>query len=232
MGTGLGRVAVLLIFFISFFNLSAVYSSDVTKGNDDPHQKSLQVQFGTSGGGVDFKYELRPWLAGRAGVTGAIFSKANILSSADFKSQSQLSARFSNIHLLADISFGKKLRAVRLVTGAAYFARARGEIIIKPSDTYFYGDIPITPQMLGDVKMDIRWEGVAPYLGLGLIKCFPNRRFNLNMDLGSYYLQSPQSRIVGTGLLQGNNTQESKLQYNLREYRFLPVLQLNFNFKL
>lgn len=232
MRAGAGWVLSAVIFFVFFLTISAVYSSDKNKTGDDGHEQSVQLQVGTSGAGIDFKYRLRPWLASRAGFTGALLSKANILSSADFKSQSQLSARFSNVHLLADITPTRKLKALRLVTGAAYFANARGQITIQPDDTYFYGDIPITPQMLGDVKMDVRWEGLAPYLGMGIVRCFPTHKFNLNLDIGTYYLQSPRSKITGTGLLQGNSSQESKLEYNLRNFRFLPLLQLNFNFKL
>jgi hypothetical protein len=56
--------------------------------------------------------------------------------------------------------------------------------------------------------------------------------FNFNMDIGTYYLNQPSTHIIGTGLLTDNNTLEPQFNQNLKNYRWLPVLQLNFNFRL
>jgi len=80
--------------------------------------------------------------------------------------------------------------------------------------------------------MDMNWSGVCPYFGLGLVKAFPTKRFNINLDLGTYYLNQPTAAFAGTGIFSGNSSQSAQLQQNVKDYRWLPVVQLNFNFKL
>ncbi len=76
------------------------------------------------------------------------------------------------------------------------------------------------------------WQGVAPYLGLGFFRTFPRLFFNVNLDLGTYYLSAPTTTIVAIGALQPNEANNDQLQQNISNYRWLPVLQLNINFKL
>jgi hypothetical protein len=51
-------------------------------------------------------------------------------------------------------------------------------------------------------------------------------------DLGFYYLPEPEASFTGEGMLQGNVSQSEQLQKNVADYRILPVIQLNFTFKL
>lgn len=232
MGFSWGRALASAMCIVSFCSATAQQRDRSDGYLKEKNQKSLQLQLGTSGVGLDFKYQLSERLTGRAGVTAAIFSVSGLFNGTDFKSDSKLSGRFSNVHILADITPFKKFKTIRAVTGAAYFMQAQGNLLIKPSEVYHYGDIPVTGDMLGDVTMDISWKGIAPYIGLGIIKNFPRKKFNLNLDAGTYYLQQPKSTITGTGLLEGNKAQEPVLQRNIRAYRILPLLQLNFNYKL
>ena len=85
---------------------------------------------------------------------------------------------------------------------------------------------------VGDLAIDISWKGVAPYLGIGLLKPFATEKFNVNLDLGTYYLNEPKSKITGTKLLADNYQLEPQLDKNMSTYRFLPVLQVNFNINI
>ena len=147
-------------------------------------------------------------------------------------SNTTVTANFSNIHLLADVTPFKGFPFLRIVGGAAYFMQAKGGFEMEPTNSYKYGDLVLTPDQVGQVNMDASWKGIAPYFGLGLVKVFPRRAFNVNLDLGSYYLTSPTTSIIGTGLLDGNSSQNPQFQKNMSTYRYLPVVQLNFNFKI
>ncbi len=76
------------------------------------------------------------------------------------------------------------------------------------------------------------WKGVAPYVGLGFLNAFPKSRFNVNLDLGTYYVGAPKSTVVGTQLLAENYRLEPQLDENMKDYKWLPVMQINFNFKI
>jgi hypothetical protein len=196
------------------------------------HEKSLRFNTGTQGIGTEFYYGTLPRMALRIGVNFIPISANNVFNVSGLNSTSKLSVSFSNVHLLADFTPFEETSGLRLVTGGAYFMNATGRLQFQPSDSYTYGDILINKNEVGKLNMNVNWKGFAPYLGIGLLNPFPNEVFNINIDIGSYYLKSPDASIVGTGILVGNSSQTSQLQQNVKSYRFLPVVQANFNFKL
>jgi hypothetical protein len=196
------------------------------------HQKSVQLSFGTQGIGAEFNYGITHNLALSAGGNVAALKASNLFKISGLNSTSKVSADFYKVHLLADYTPFENLRWLRFVGGAAYFFKASGDATIYPEDRYKYGDLELSPDQIGNVTFDIDWKGLAPYLGLGFADIFPRRSFNVNFDLGTYYLDRPVANITGTGILSGNASQSGQLQQNLRNYRWLPVLQINFNLKL
>jgi hypothetical protein len=103
---------------------------------------------------------------------------------------------------------------------------------ISPSDNYTYGDLVLSEEQIGYVDLNINWKGLAPYLGLTLGQNISQKIFSVKFDLGTYLLNKPDAAITGTGLLEGNSSQTKQFQSNIKNYRWLPVLQINFNFKL
>jgi len=195
------------------------------------HQKSIQLSFGSQGIGADFNYGILPRLALSAGVNAVPLKANNIFKISGLNSTSKVSADFYNLHLMADYTPFERLRWLRVVGGAAYFLKAKGGLDIYPSDRYTYGDLVLNPEQIGYVNLNIDWKGLAPYVGIGLSGLFSSRAFNVNFDIGTYYLNRPEANIKGTGILSGNASQSGQLQYNVKDYRWLPVLQINFNVK-
>jgi len=216
--------------------LPAVYRVSAQKAPADTvsrHQQSISIIAGVfQGAGAEYRYGLFSQLNLRLGFGVLPISKDDVFTLSDVHSKNSLSAKFTNIHLLAEVTPFKGFKFLRVVVGAADILKGNGHISITPTDTYKYGDIVLTPDQVGGLDMDINWSGVSPYFGLGLVKAFPSKKFNINLDLGSYYLSSPTATFSGTGIFSGNSSQSGQVQNNLKDYRWLPVLQLNFNFKL
>lgn len=196
------------------------------------NQKSIQLNLGTQGIGAEFVYGLMPNLALRGGLNAVPFKANDIFKISDFNSTSHVSADFYNVHALADFKPFKNIEWFRLVGGVAYFFKAKGDVRVRPSDGYTYGDLVLTEDQIGYLDLKVDWKGAAPYLGIALARVFPKKRFNVNLDLGTYYLNQPKATIIGTGLLEGNSSQTGQFQSNIKDYRWLPILQLNFNLKL
>lgn len=190
---------------------------------------SIQLNLGTQGIGAELVHGLSSQFAVRAGANIIPLKANDVFKFDDFKSKNSASADFTNVHALADFS---PFAGFRLVGGVAYFFKAEGNINITPTDDYTYGDITLNEEQVGSVDLNVDWKGVAPYFGIALGRAIPNKKFNINFDLGTYYLTNPKTNIAGTGLLKGNSSQSAQLQSNLKDYRWLPVVQLNFNFKL
>jgi hypothetical protein len=196
------------------------------------HPLSLQIEAGTQGLGADMRFGVLPRLSIRTGMSFIPVKQNDVLTLPGFQSTNSASVNFYNAHLLADFVPFKGMRGLRVVGGAAYLYKAEGNLTVIPTGSYTYGNTTVTGADIGNLNMQVSWKGVAPYLGLGLFKSFPNHLFNFNLDLGTYYLNQPSTHIIGSGLLVDNNSLEPQFNQNLKEYRWLPVLQLNFNFKL
>jgi len=222
------------LFLISLLILVISGSLLAQSNAPDPilKQKSVKLNLGSQGIGSEFTYGVATKVALRLGLNVIPVSVNNAFDFADFNSTSKASAKFTNIHLLADYTPFTATPAFRLVAGVAYFARASGNMQVQPKDNYSYGDIVLTPEQVGYLDLDINWKGIAPYAGIGLFRVIPAHRFNVNVDLGTYYLKQPDVKIIGTGLLKGNDKQEGQLHENVKDYRWLPVVQLNFSYKL
>lgn len=192
----------------------------------------FQVQVGTQGVGIDFRKGVLNKLSVRLGVSAIPVNTNYNFTVTQYHIATAIQVKFYNVHLLADYAPFAQARGIRLVGGLGCFNQAYGEGLATPTNSTTIGDIVLTPEQLGNLKVNISWKGVAPYLGIGLLRSFPQRLFNVNLDLGAYYLNQPKATIIGTKLLSGNDAQEGLVNQNLSDYRFLPVIQLNFNFKI
>jgi hypothetical protein len=192
---------------------------------------SLQVLVGSQGVGADVKYGFLPKLSGRLGF-GIIPINANRgFQFFGFPVQGQFSTSFSNVHLLADYS-PFNTNSFRLVGGASYITEGKATAVITPSGGYNIGSQSLTKDQIGVLQADVTWKGVAPYLGIALFKGFPGRLLNVNLDVGTYYLSRPGTSFTGTKLLSDNDANNIQFNKNMQGYRWMPVVQLNFNLRI
>ncbi len=196
------------------------------------HPMSVQLQLGTQGLGADFRYGIKPGLSARFGLSSIFGVKLdNAFAFSGFDADNELRAEVSNVHLLGEYHPFKR-KSFRVVGGVAYLFKANGGVKFLPRGEYDFNGLKLTKEEVGNLDIDLSWKGVAPYLGVGLFNSFPNNLFSVNVDLGTYYLTQPKSTVTGTNLLSDNKSIEPQLDENMSTYRFLPVLQVNFNFNV
>lgn len=190
---------------------------------------SFQILAGTQGVGANFRYVINKTIGIRAGGSYAAAGINDKINFSGFNTSNRLSGKFANLHLLAELMPQKFFR---IVAGAAYLATAEGRVHFEPKDTQHFNDIIITPDEIGTLDFKVETGKLAPYFGLGIGKGIPGKKFNVNLDLGSYYISTPKVTAIGTKLLSDNQSNAETIQNNIKDYRFIPVMQLNFNFKL
>lgn len=229
------HVCLLTLTFLLSATAGAQADSTSTARKKLTHNSNpvvFSVIAGSQGLGADIKAGIVKKLSLRAGAAFLPQVNANnVFTFTDVPSDNTLKASFTNAHLLVDFTPFKG-NGFRLVGGAAYLIKASGTVTVTPNGSYKYGDIEINQQDMGTTTMDIKWSGVAPYLGISLFRGTPSKVFNITLDAGSYYIGSPKTNITGTGLLEGTSDQNAQLQKNMQGYKWLPVLQVNLNFKL
>lgn len=189
---------------------------------------SLQILTGTQGIGANFRYVLNKTLGLRAGGSYAAAGINDKINMEGFNSKNRASGKLGTAHLLVELMPQKFFR---VVAGAAYLTNAEATIHFEPKDAQSFNDITLTPQEIGELDFKMDWGTFSPYFGFGFGKGIPKNRFNVNIDLGAYYMQSPRVTAVGTKLLTNNQSNAEIIQNNMKDYRFMPVAQLNFNFK-
>lgn len=192
--------------------------------------KSVNLHLGTQGVGAEFKYNFYKKLSARLGASIVPVEVDNVVKIDDFDSDNKASAKFTNIHLMLDYPIIGQ--SVRFVAGGAYFIKAKGELANRAKKNEGFNDITYTPEELGTLTAHVDWKGFAPYAGFAFFRAFPKNRFNITLDMGTYYLPKPKTDFTSTGMLTVQDDSKKNFQDNLSEYRWLPVFQLNFNFKL
>ncbi|MES2453981.1 MAG: hypothetical protein V4594_00495 [Bacteroidota bacterium] len=192
---------------------------------------SLQILAGSQGIGADFKYGFNSKISGRVGFSIIPIDVDKAFTFSGFDVQGLLSSKFSNVHLMADYSPFNN-RNFRIVGGASYLIEGSANAMILPSNGYSFGNQAVTKDQIGTLNAEVSWDGIAPYLGLGFFKSFPNKLFNINLDLGTYYVSSPNTSFTGSKMLSDNEENAKRFNENMKGYRWLPVVQLNFNFRL
>ena len=193
--------------------------------------KTVSVLLGTQGIGLSGKLAVMPQLNVRLGFSYMAANYNMDFDLADFDAEIKADGSLGNVHLLAEYRpFPRS--SFRVVGGFAYFFSGKATVEAQPKGTYSYGDIPITGDQVGKLTGTVDWGGIAPYIGIGLFNSMPEKKFNVTMDLGTYYLSKPKTTLEGTNMLANNKENEAQLDENLKGYRWLPVLQVSFNYRI
>ncbi|MGF1923103.1 MAG: hypothetical protein ACQUHE_02905 [Bacteroidia bacterium] len=221
------KTLYFILFFLALQPIAYGQMRDSTS-NGDRKPMSLQVLTGTQGIGANFRYVLNKTVGFRVGGSYAAAGINDKINMDGFNSKNRASGKFNTAHLLVELMPQKFFR---VVAGAAYLANAEATIHFEPKDSQSFNDITLTPEEIGTLDFQMNWGTFAPYFGFGVGRGIPKKKFNVNIDLGAYYLQSPTVTAVGTKLLTNNDPNAAIIQNNMKDYRFMPVAQLNFNFR-
>jgi len=202
------------------------------------NKMSIQLQGGTNGFGAGVRYQVLEKLAVR--LNGTFFSykmndplkgrNINLAALGDYKDDIKyVQGSVSQVGLLGEYSI---LPILRVVAGGAVLNNTEVDGYLKPSKGIDVGNLSITPEQIGDLKAQVSYNGFAPYIGLGLGRSTPSKRFGVNVDLGSYYMSPAKVNIDATKMLAPNKQQESTLENNLSSFRWMPTIQLNLNYRI
>lgn len=192
----------------------------------------VSLLLGTSGAGAGVRVPLNERWQLHAGATWMPFTFGIPASIGSRKVDSRFDNAVGAVHLLADYTPFLHKPGFRISAGLAYFYAMRSTMVLRSRDGYNFGNLVIKPGDIGELTARVNRQGFAPYLGLGLLKVYRDNRFSVSFDVGTYYLAGKLDvAIEDTGYLSGNEKNEEVLQENLKNYRWLPLLQVAFNYR-
>lgn len=194
--------------------------------------KALSLSVGSQGIGLDYTQNVKFGWSVRLGGSYLPFSYnysgvfGNVNSDVKIKTKS-----FANAHLMVDW-YPSEYLGLRITPGVGYFFNAKATAHVQPSGQYKYGDITLTGEDIGAMDGEMQWKGLAPYLGAGWLFFFNEGEspVSLGIDAGTYYLPRPEATLTGTKLLQNNSYNEQKFKENVKNYRWLPLLQVSIRY--
>jgi hypothetical protein len=217
----------------------------VIEYGDSLHRKrgkndvALGISLGTQGIGIETQVPLNylRWQL-RMGATILPFKLSNDVMA--FPSRSvvaNLNGGIIKFQVLTDwepfpFSSAPILQKLVFSGGLSYFLSAKGTARMKLKDPYYYGDIELSQDQVGELKVVSNWKGLTPYLGAGLNRLRLTYRVSMDVSAGVFYLSSPSVQLTGTNMLSENSQNQAQLQSNLNKYRLLPSIQFCFNYHL
>ena len=206
------------------------------------HGIGVALKGGTLGAGLEFSKSLSGRLGARVGVN--YFSYAHSVEQEvvrdNFEGRFTIdgAADMFSMSLLADFYPLKKV--FRLSAGLVYNGNVLS-VAAAPSDsirvTMNDADVYRGADEVGDVAVDITWNKLRPYFGVGLGNAAVGKRINLLLDLGVIYAGGPNVEITTTegSMLERNRDNGPIITENLDKntlYRLYPVLSLGFSVRL
>lgn len=193
-------------------------------------QVALAGHAGTLGVGVDASFGLGEYLGIRGGVNVQPLDPSRRFEDIDFT----LDLSSPTFTALVDLHPG--LGGFRL-TGGAVFFRTSHAVRGEPLATVEIGGQAYSPQDIGILSGEFVTREVAPYAGIGFGRLGGRRGPGLVLDLGVAFQGEPDVQLSASGPIaqvpefQTNlDAEEREIAYDVRAFRFFPVLSLGFVF--
>jgi hypothetical protein len=118
-----------------------------------------------------------------------------------------------------------KGRRIRLLGGLALGLNnfISGQIEFK--EPLQINDLELQPEEIGTIKgVYTTRVPIFPFVGIGFGRTVPEEKISFSVDMGVFYRGAPQIDIIGTELLDDNDSNEAILEQNLSDLRWQPML--------
>lgn len=224
--------------FLSFVFVLASAMAVNAQSAESAERFDLGIHGGTQGLGINGAYAFTNKIGLRLSTSMASFGYSDVRSWSGNEYNLNMKSKVGNALLQAEYrpfnspEEARFLQKLAITAGAAYFYKLKGTATGVPSNNYALGDLTINKEDIGTINASTKYKAFAPYAGLAFRQMKLQQKLSLNVDLGSHYLSSPEVTLTGDKLLSGNESNQATLENNLKNYRWLPVLQLGLSYQL
>lgn len=224
----------LILLLTATLNSVAQENNSVKSSNVEYKGFYLGAQASTNGWGFDARYIFNKTITVKMGFERLYYSTSLDFSEGDIEYDASLDYKTGGISLLVDFNYTKSL----YISAGAALNSLNPEIKGVAVSELQYGDITIPASMVGDFTFSLTPSmEISPYVGLGFRHFFGEKeRVTFSFETGIYYLGAPNVEIEATGLLAPTadpaHGQKELLESQLSQYKFYPVIKINFAVKL
>jgi len=208
----------------------------VSSDNYSQHKNSLGLNFGIQGVGLDYGRSINNQINLRLRGQALPISLDDMnFSASDQDLLVDLDLEYSNIGLIVDYEPFKN-SSFKLMGGASYFLQNTVSGFAELTEPLYFGDdgsdpddkgdFVFTPEDIGTIDAEFIWADFAPYVGFGFGRTMSKNSIGFAVELGAFYMGSPDINIKATGMIEETAQEEAELEDNLSDINWLP--QLNF----
>lgn len=137
----------------------------------------------------------------------------------------------SSINILADyFPWGSGLK----LTGGFLINLNKISTELTPTKTYIVGGDIYSPENLGKMNADIKFNTFSPYFGIGFGNPLAEgKKLGFAFDIGTIYHGSPRVDLSANGLLEPSASpeQEEKLAENISWFKWFPVVSFSLTYQ-
>jgi len=109
------------------------------------------------------------------------------------------------------------------LTAGVMYNLTSAEAVLTPSDSHDVGGRIYTPDMLGSLKAQIKFNRTAPYFGIGYREGNATG-LGFTADAGLYYHGHPRVNLSADRLLEPSTEQAPIIEDNLKWFSFYPAV--------
>lgn len=212
---------VIIVSFMAVFAAASAQAGGVAAG----------IKVGTLGIGADVTIGLHERFNLRANGNYMNFEYDDTIDDIDYT----LDMDFKSGMALLD--FHPFANGFRISAGAIFNESSIG-LTGTPTEPEKIGDNTYPPELIGDLKGDLEFEDVAPYVGIGFGRAVgEDQRLSFVFDLGVVF-QSYEFSLEATGpasqvpqFQQDLQKEEDDIQEDLDDFEIYPVLAFGIAFK-
>jgi hypothetical protein len=222
------KIIFLLLAYPAF-----IFAQDAeTEVKPSPKKISVILKIGTTGLSPEVSYQFKPKINFRGSVS---FFNYNRNGTRTFDQGSNrekgkvaydAKARIGYVGLMVDYYPFKKFLGI---SAGAFYNLNSIDVKFIPKSSVSFGDRVFTPEETGTMDLKMKYNKIAPYLGISLGNP-SNGKFRVLFDLGVLYTGSPIITLVGTGLIQPSANQAPQVQANLKPLFLYPVAKLGVSY--
>ncbi|MBI5409699.1 MAG: hypothetical protein HZA14_10075 [Nitrospirae bacterium] len=217
---------VVLIAALLFIFPAIIHAEDNTGSN------SVSLKLSTLGAGLEVEGPFSDSISGRLGINYFPYNYDGTADDIDYEYDLTL------LSLSALLDWHPFQGSFRISGGVLYNGN-KIDAEATSAATYDIGDRTFTGSDVGNLKGDIDFQKLSPYLGLGWDTSFGKKeRFGFLVELGVIYQGSPKVGLSADGPISDTqifqnelSKEEDNMQEDIKGYKYYPVIGVGVSYR-
>jgi len=189
------------------------------------------IKAGTLGIGLDISKMMNDKIAIRANINGLKYNRNEVLDDISYDADLKL----MTVGVLADYyPMDNNFR----ISGGVYYNGNQLDATAVPAQSVTIGNTTYTPAQIGRLDTSVDFNKVVPYIGIGWGSKEDRKGWGFSLDAGVLYQGTANVTAKAVTTIPGLQTQldqdveieRKKIEDDMSDYKWYPVIMFGFNY--